>query len=506
MTARRTPVALALSAALVLAACGSGRSALDSGDDADTSAPTDATDSTVGDTVVTSDSGPARATTTTIPLADLPSCPTDALAAADGPVEVVFWHAMTNELEAALVAVTDAYNASQDAVHVELQNQIGYDGLIDTYIAASPSGRPTMVQLPEFALQEFSDSGTFVPVDACIDSSGYDTAPLIPRTLSAYELEGVQWAMPFNVSNPVLVYNRRMFEAAGLDPEDPPVSLDELRAASEAIVDSGAAPYGLVLESGTDSGGGWFIEQWFGRAGELYADNGNGRLARATEVLFDNELGVELLTFLQQMLVDGLAVDVGDNASESDALFKLADPSEPGAMVVTTSAALGTVFEALGSGVIPGLTIDDVGVGPMPGPGDVPAVQVGGASLWVVDGKPDAETAAAWDYITYLTSAEVQSEWAARTGYVPIREDAVELEPLATTYAEDPRFEVAYDQLVSGENDVVNNAPALGPLRQVRTELAKAVATVFDGGDAAEALTAAAAASDALLASYNERN
>ena len=46
--------------------------------------------------------------------------------------------------------------------------------------------------------------------------------------------------------------------------------------------------------AGADSGGGWYIEQWFANMGELYADNGNGRLAPATEVLYDGAAGVEL--------------------------------------------------------------------------------------------------------------------------------------------------------------------------------------------------------------------
>ncbi|MGB0112142.1 MAG: ABC transporter substrate-binding protein [Ilumatobacteraceae bacterium] len=507
MTPRRpTLLALGVVAALTMAACSSGKSALDSGSDADsTDAPagTDAPEST------TDDGTPATtlpATTTTIPLSDLPACPTDALDAEDGTVDIVFWHAMANDLDPELIALTDAYNASQDRVHVELQNQIGYDSVIDKYIAASSSSRPTLVQLPEYALQEFADSGTFVPTSSCIEASGYDTDPILPRALGAYQLEGVQWGMPFNVSNPVLFYNRKMFVEAGLDPDVPPVSLEQLQAAAQAIVDSGAASAGLVLDSGADSGGGWFLEQWFGRSGELYADNGNGRLARATEVLYDNELGAELLTFLQGMIDDGLAVNVGDNASGTDSLLKLADQTAPAAMVMYTSAALGTVFNALGGGAIPGLTAEDVGVGPMPGPGETPAVQVGGASLWIAGDKSDAETAAAWDFITYLTSAETQSTWAAGTGYVPIRADATMIEPLVTKYADDPRYKVAYDQLVSGQNDVVNNSPALGPLREVRAETANAVATVFNGGDAAEALAAAAEASNALIRSYNERN
>ena len=64
--------------------------------------------------------------------------------------------------------------------------------------------------------------------------------------LASYTVAGVQWAMPFNLSNPVLYYNRSMFEAAGLDPDSPPLSLDDLRAYSQAIVDSGAASYGIA--------------------------------------------------------------------------------------------------------------------------------------------------------------------------------------------------------------------------------------------------------------------
>ena len=99
-------------------------------------------------------------------------------------------------------------------------------------------------------------------------------------------------------------------------------------------------------------------------------------------------------------------------------------------MTIGTTAALGGVLAAIGSGLAPGLTAADVGVGPMPGPSPEPGVNLGGASLWIVDGKGDEKAAAAWDYITYLITAEAQSQWASQTGYVPVRTDALDLEPL----------------------------------------------------------------------------
>ena len=534
--------AVLVAAALVAASCSSENSALDAGND-DTPGPTesaatepdttaDPTTDTVGDaddgetgdtapsvtettegsdtTVDSATTEPATTepgpTTTVAPLADLPPCPVDALDAADGPVELTFWYGLGNELETALLDVVAEYNASQDRVVVDAQNQISYEAIVDKYIQSGESGRPDIVQLPEYTVQSFAQSDTFVPVEACSDASGFDLGEILPRALSAYVFEGVQWALPFNVSNPVLYYNRTMFAEAGLTDDDSPVSLEELRSVSQQLVDSGAAATGIALDSSRDSGGAWFLEQWFGRAGQPYADNDNGRTAPATKVLFNSEFGVELFTYLQDLVADGLAVTVGDNAGGQDAFLKMIDETAPAAMTMGTSAALSSVLALLSGGIAPGFVADDLGVGPMPGPGDEPAAQVGGASLWIPAGKSDEATAAAWDFITYMVDAQTQSTWAARTGYVPVRADALELDPIRTTYAEDPRFRVAYDQLLAADDGSTSALPALGPHREVRAETADAIASVYAGADVAATLAEAEAAANALIENYNARN
>jgi sn-glycerol 3-phosphate transport system substrate-binding protein len=514
MTRSLAPVLL-VAGALVAAACGGGESALDAGDDdpapTEAPAPTDAGDTGGATTDADSDTEAApattepAATTTVAPLADQPPCPLDALDDADGPVTVTFWHGMANELENALVAATEAYNASQDRVVVELQNQTSYESAIDKYIQSSDASRPSLVQLPEYVVQSFAQSDTFVPVGACIEAAGYDTSTILPRALATYQFEGIQWAMPFNISNPVLYFNRNMFVAAGLDPDDPPVTLEEVRAASQTLVDSGASASGIVLDSGRDSGGGWFFEQWFGRVGLPFADNDNGRSAPATRILFDNDFGREILTWLQEMVADGLAFNVGDNPGGQDAFLKMID-TEPGAMTIATSAAISSVVAALGSGIAEGLGPEDIGIGPMPGPSPEPAAQVGGASLWIPASGSDAEVAAAWDFVTYLAAAETQSTWAADTGYVPIRSDAVDLDPIASLYRDDPRYRVAYDQLLASDDNPAAVVPALGPLREIRAETADAIAAAYAGADVDATITAAAEASNALIESYNARN
>jgi sn-glycerol 3-phosphate transport system substrate-binding protein len=366
MSAARSRLAtLLLATALIATACGSGESIIQAGNETPAqTTPSPGTPSPgtspsgsnpSSDTTIPGPVAPAStdaqgqpvttppatsATTTTTPLAALPDCPVDALASVTEPVDITFWHGLTNENEDAINRLTDEYNASQTRVHVQSESQGGYLEEIDKYFQSTASDRPELAMFPDYTVQQVIDSGAVIPVEACTEASAFDTSTFQPSTIAAYSAAGVQWGMPFNVSNPVLYYNRNMFEAAGLDPDHPPQSLEELRQFSQQLVDSGAAAYGLAVDSGSSSGGGWFLEQWFANMGELYADNGNGRLAPATKVLYDGAAGVQLLTYVQALINDGLAYYVGDNAGGADQMLKLADSSAPAAMALGSSAFL----------------------------------------------------------------------------------------------------------------------------------------------------------------------
>ena len=114
------------------------------------------------------------APSTTLPtlLDTLPPCPVDALDAAGDTVEITFWHGMTADLEKELTALTDRYNASQSKVRVVLQNQGGYEQVIDKYLQSGQDSRPELAQAPEYAVQVFRDTNSFVPVEACFEAAG----------------------------------------------------------------------------------------------------------------------------------------------------------------------------------------------------------------------------------------------------------------------------------------------------------------------------------------------
>src|SRR5712691_10183328 len=127
-------------------------------------------------------------------------------------------------------------------------NQTGYDDTFTKFKAGLGSGDlPDLVQLQDTSLQLMIDSRAVLPAQACVDAEKYDLSDHIARVIDYYTVKNVLWPMPFNVSNLVLLYNKQAFTRAGLDPEKAPGTFDEVRAASEKIVASGAAKVGLAL-------------------------------------------------------------------------------------------------------------------------------------------------------------------------------------------------------------------------------------------------------------------
>ena len=316
----RRILALAMAASLLAAACGGGD---DSDDD-------DAGGDPSGDGT------------------ELPACPLDALDDATEPVEIVYWHGMTRVAEDTLKQLTDEFNGSQNKVRVKLVNNSSEDQH-DKYLAGLSTGDlPDVIQHDSTLLQQMVDTQTVVPAQSCIDAmlergDKFTTDDWVQRALGYYQLDGVQWTLPFAVANPVLVYNKAAFEKAGLDPEEPPATLDDYRAAAQALVDAGYK-YGAAVAIEA-----WHFEEYFAVQGESYVDQGNGRDGRATEVTFDSAAGEELYGFFEDLVDDGLAVT--NPRTGPDALNNLfAIGNGDAAMTVVSSSSIGSVLDVLGSG------------------------------------------------------------------------------------------------------------------------------------------------------------
>ena len=431
------------------------------------------------------------------PGGQLPKCPMAALAKTTQPVEITFWHAMARANEETLIKLVDRFNASQAKVKVKLINQTGYKENLQKFRAGLSSGDlPEIVQIEDTAPQQMIDTRAILPVQSCVAAEKFDTSDYVPRVLNRYTVDKVLWSMPFNVSNPVLYYDKRAFRAAGLDPEKPPATLDEVKQDSQKLKDAGYEyGYGLKLDP-------WYLEQWSSLANVLYVNNGNGRKARATKAAFDNAIGKDAFRWMNDMVKSGLAIT---NSAEGPSGFDnlLGIRSKKNAMALDTSAALGTISQVLASAEGGGV---ELGVGPMPRPSGNGGVLVGGASLYISNRSSPEKQAAAWELAKFLTTAQNQATWAAGTGYVPIRKSSISLPAIKELWAKNPGYKVAYDQLVTGVNTLATDGPVIGDYQGVRDAVLAAEQQMFTQGKAPDAaLSSAADAATQVMQEYNAR-
>src|SRR5262245_53768337 len=181
-------------------------------------------------------------------------CPVNALSGK--PVEVEMWHSMNAANNDALQRLVAKFEAANPNIQVKLVNQTSYDDTFTKYRAGLTSGDlPDLVQLKDTELQGMIDSRSILPVQACVKADHYDLSDYVERPIKYYTVGKTLWGMPFNVSNPVLYYNKQAFQKAGLDPNQPPKTLDEVRAAAQKLVDTGTTKFGYAAKLDP-----WYLE------------------------------------------------------------------------------------------------------------------------------------------------------------------------------------------------------------------------------------------------------
>jgi sn-glycerol 3-phosphate transport system substrate-binding protein len=427
-------------------------------------------------------------------------CPINALKNAKSkPVEITYWQGgFQRANEETLGRLVDKFNSSQNDVHVTVVNQTTYADTLNKFRAGLSSGDlPDLVNIEDTGLQQMIDTKAILPAQACVDADKYDLSDNLKRVVDYYSVKGKLYPMPFNVSNPVLYFNKKAFEAAGLDPNNPPKTLDEVKTAAQKLKDAGQASqagFGLKLDP-------WYLEQWSALGGKTYVNNGNGRKSRATATTFDNATGKEIFTFLNDMVKSGLArTNPADGPQGFDNLLGIGNGNF--GMTIDTSAALGTIQQVLSSGQYPNV---ELGVAPMPGPKGKGGVLVGGAANYIVNKSSPEKQAAAWQFAKFLNDPESQAEWSVGTGYVPIRQSASTMPQVQQRWAEIPGFKVAYDQLVGGVANTATAGPVIGDYQGVRDVVLDAEQQMFNGTSPNAALKQAKQDANAKIQEYNSR-
>ncbi|MCU1458974.1 MAG: ABC-type sugar transport system, periplasmic component, partial [Actinomycetia bacterium] len=427
-----------------------------------------------------------------------PKCPLGALAKAHTPVHITMWHSMISDNEKQLKAFAAAFNASQSAVVVDLVNQSTYDDTLTKYTSGLSTGDlPDLVQMESTSLQRMIDTHTIVPASSCIaKDKSFAVGGMLPRIRGYYTTGKTMWAVPWNVANMVVFWNKKAFTTAGLDPAKPPTTLDELHADALKIKQSGAARAGFAYKYEP-----WYLEQWAAMTATPLVNNGNGRKARATKATLDNPAMRSVFSFLAAVAKDGSGVTVGDRDS-FDNLLALGNGGA--GIAIDTSGALGTAIQALAAGAFPGLAPSDIGVAPMPGPKGTGGAQIGGGALYIVSKSSPAKQEASYRFAKYLAATPQTAQWST-LGFVPLRSAAITVPVLTDQWAKYPQLKVPFDQ-VQGKADVATAGPVIGAYPEVRAALIKAMQQVaVDHASPTTALEAAQAAANTAIADYNSR-
>lgn len=427
-----------------------------------------------------------------VPLAaagDAAALPTERCAQPDGPVELTLWHPLDARLEQQIVARIDRFNAAYDDITVVVEKQSNYPMLLDELVSLGAEDLPDIIIANETATLNLASSGLTIAPDECPGSAPLDD--LLPVVEATYEVDGRLVATPYNVSTPLLFYNAALLEAAGLDPTRPPTTLAELRSMSDAVVASGVADHGLVVQA---TYGSWFVKQFAAQRGDVIATPDNGRGGETvTDLVFATEAVAADIQLLRDGVDSGAFVWIDTSGGGYDDLVRVTTETGDAAFTLHTSAALGDVISVLAGDTFPESRL---GAAPLPGGGG----QVGGGALWVIDNGDPQVAGAAQQVVDFLTEPEALAELAAATGCAPPRQSAVDEAVLIDAWSAHPELRVGYDQLAAMGGDAAAAGLLALPAREIDDLLWSATyALVHDPVDPLTALADLELAGENLL-------
>lgn len=481
-------------AALLVASCADDTSS--AGSDASPGPTAEPAVTDVTDAAATADSSPvtgSAATASTVTEATGSASTGSATCRPGEPADLVVWHSFGGDVA---VDEFDRLVAEYGRVHgvtVRAEKVGGYIELIARLAESDLSDWPDIVVGPTTATRTLLDSQRFVVPGACGETTRFTDA-MLPVIDATYRVDGELVAVPYGVSAPVLIFDRAEFRAAGLDPDDPPATLDELVEASAAIVASGASPYGLVLDDHVLH---WIVQHYAARRGELLIEPDNGRTGQVALDLVSDEVLADVAT-VRAGIEAGHVRWLGPNVSSFDDLVALVAPEQAGTMTIHTSGSIGDVIANIETGSFPGV---ELGVAPLPGPGVGSAV--GGNALWLVDSGDPSRVGAAWDLASWLFDAPQLARFVVATGYVPATTDAAADPVAAARWAQYPQLRVAFDQLAAMPGTDASGGLVIGPADELADELYRAASSVFaDGVDPTEALHEVERSIDELARRY----
>ena len=405
---------------------------------------------------------------------------------AHAATEITFWHAMGGQLGETVNTIAKEFNASQSDVVLTPVYKGSYEETMTAGIAAFRAGEaPNIIQIFDAgAATIINAKGAVKPVAGLLNEFGtkFNAEDYIAGVRYFYaDKDGQMIGMPFNSSTPVLYYNKAALAKAGVEA---PKTWEEFEVAAPKLKAAGYVP---LSQSHTP----WILsENFHSRHNLQMANDENGFDGVATEIMYDNPNMVMMFTKLKSWMDDGLYGYYGtkwnDNQKpfiDEEVAMWLGSSGSFGGLKASAKFDFGTTYLPYWKSVI----------------SEGQRTFIGGAALFAMSGKTDAEYKATAEFFAYLTKPDTQYFWHRETGYVPITEAAYELAKSDGYYDANPDAEVGIQQL-SLDGGEWTNGYRLGYYVQIREVLQREYDKIFSGATSVpDAFKAIKEDSDKLL-------
>jgi sn-glycerol 3-phosphate transport system substrate-binding protein len=330
---------------------------------------------------------------------------------------IAFWHSQDATAEL-IQSFADAFNASQSDYRVEPRLTGSYqESAIRLVAALGTETAPVLFDAEGTVFSRLHEEGTLVDLNPHLELLSDDLMDDIYPIMWAYgEFDDGRYGLPWNVSVPVLFYNRNIFAQRGLTP---PTTWEEFEAVAQSLTTRNTRGYIDVAAA--------FIFE------TLVSSRGGSILTEDGRPNFDSPEAVEALTQLQRMAQARTSVPRGFGELDQ----ALIDFARTRAMMAIASQAFFPQGERFAVGF-------EVGQAPIP-QGNSAAVPMIGAQLVVISGASEAQVRGAVAFWEFLLQPENLATWVQASYFLPVRRSVADR--LAPWYAEDPSRRAGLDQL-----------------------------------------------------------
>jgi sn-glycerol 3-phosphate transport system substrate-binding protein len=409
--------------------------------------------------------------------------------------EIQFWHAMTGQLNDAVNALVKQFNESQAEYEVKPLQKGNYAETLTAAIAAYRQRQaPHIVQVFEVGTQTMMLSGAILPVYQLMKEQeiAVDWKDFIAPVVGYYSKDGNLYSMPFNSSTPILYYNKDAFQKVGLDPSKPPQTWKQVEEYSKKLIASGATKCGF--STGWPS---WVqIENMHALHDQPFASKHNGFDGLDTQLLINQEFGVKHLAQLAAWQKENI-FSYGGRRGDADPKFLSGECG----IYMQSSALIG--------GFTKGASFK-WGTGQLPhygAPYKRATSIIGGATLWVMKGKPAPENRGTARFLKFVSDTNQQMWWHVTTGYLAISNSAVKNLEAGYHFKKNPDQYTAFAQLTKGTATPNSQGLRLGNFTQIRDVIEAEMENVFAGKKTAkQGLDDAVAKSNEMLKEFAAAN